>query len=275
MVRTIDCGESGKFFSRMSSSNANASLFASALAAIGASVCCVGPLVLLMLGIGGAWVAHLTALEPLRPWFIAATLLFLGLAFHRLFLRPRVCEPGSPCAEPIALRRQRWISRLSPSRCSCCCWCPGWRRSSFEVILMRKSLVGLVLAIAVLGSLAAPSQTAVLDVQNMSCGLCPVTVKKALEKVPGVSQAQIDFHKKTATVTFRPTRPLPQGWSRPPPKPAFPRRCASDGRHHSCAGLDPDMLTLWAREVRAYAHRCLPVLLRMRAVQHRASAAGR
>jgi mercuric ion binding protein len=42
----------------------------------------------------------------------------------------------------------------------------------------------------------------VLDVQNMTCGLCPVTVKKSLEKVPGVSQARIDFDKKTATVTF-------------------------------------------------------------------------
>jgi mercuric ion transport protein len=93
----------------MTSSNANASLFAGALAAIGASVCCVGPLVLLMLGVGGAWIAHLTALEPLRPWFVAATLLFLGLAFRRLFLRPQVCVPGAPCAEPVVLRRQRWI----------------------------------------------------------------------------------------------------------------------------------------------------------------------
>jgi len=60
----------------------------------------VGPLVLLALGIGGAWIAHLTALEPLRPWFIAATLLFLGLAFRRLYLQPQVCEPGTACAEP-------------------------------------------------------------------------------------------------------------------------------------------------------------------------------
>ena len=93
----------------MSTFKANGSLVAGALAAIGASVCCVGPLVLLMLGIGGAWIAHLTALEPLRPWFIAATLLFLGLAFHRLFLGQQVCVPGAPCAEPIVLRRQRWI----------------------------------------------------------------------------------------------------------------------------------------------------------------------
>lgn len=85
------------------------SLVAGALAAIGASVCCVGPLVLLMLGIGGTWVASLTALEPLRPWFIGATVLFLGLAYRRLYLQPQVCEPGSACAEPIVLRRQRWI----------------------------------------------------------------------------------------------------------------------------------------------------------------------
>jgi len=99
----------GHINSSMPSFNPNASLFAGVLAAIGASVCCVGPLVLLMLGIGGAWIAHLTALEPLRPWFIAATLLFLGLAFRRLFRQQPVCVPGAACAEPIVLQRQRWI----------------------------------------------------------------------------------------------------------------------------------------------------------------------
>ena len=85
------------------------SLVASVLAASGASVCCVGPLVLLALGISGAWIANLTALEPLRPWFIAATLLFLGLAFRRLYLQPQACEPGAACAQSIILKRQRLI----------------------------------------------------------------------------------------------------------------------------------------------------------------------
>jgi mercuric ion transport protein len=92
------------------------SLIAGVLAAIGASACCVGPLVLLTLGIGGAWIANLTALEPLRPWLIAATLLFLGLAFRRLYFQPQVCEPGAMCAEPIVLRRQRllfWVVALA------------------------------------------------------------------------------------------------------------------------------------------------------------------
>lgn len=93
----------------MPSSNIKGSLVAGVLAAIGASVCCVGPLVLLTLGIGGAWIANLTALEPMRPWFIAATLLFLCFAFRRLYLQPQVCKPGALCADPIVLKRQRLL----------------------------------------------------------------------------------------------------------------------------------------------------------------------
>ena len=95
---------------------AKSSLVAGVLAAIGASVCCIGPLVLLTLGVGGAWIANLTALEPLRPWFMAATLVFLGLAFRRLYLQPQVCEPGVACAEPIVIKRQRlifWVVALA------------------------------------------------------------------------------------------------------------------------------------------------------------------
>lgn len=91
-------------------------LVAGMLAAIGASVCCVGPLVLLTLGISGAWIANLSALESLRPWFVGATLLFLGLAFRRLYLQPQVCQPGTVCAKPIVLRRQRlifWVVALA------------------------------------------------------------------------------------------------------------------------------------------------------------------
>ena len=52
-------------------------LLGAAVAAIGASVCCVVPLVLVLLGISGAWIAYLTALDAWRPWFSAATLVCL------------------------------------------------------------------------------------------------------------------------------------------------------------------------------------------------------
>src|SRR5882757_5728454 len=85
------------------------SLIAGTLTAVGASVCCVGPLVLLTLGIGGTWVSSLTAMEPFRPLFIGLTLLFLGLAFRRLYLVPQVCTPDAACADPRTLGRQRLV----------------------------------------------------------------------------------------------------------------------------------------------------------------------
>lgn len=85
------------------------SLVLGVLAAIGASVCCVGPLLLLTLGIGGAWIGSLTAFEPYRPIFIGLALLFFGLAFRRLYLAKQVCAPGASCNEPVVLSRQRLI----------------------------------------------------------------------------------------------------------------------------------------------------------------------
>jgi mercuric ion transport protein len=84
-------------------------LTAAALAAVGASACCVGPLVLLSLGISGAWIGRLTALEPVRPYFAALTLVFLALAFQRLYRSPKACATDQPCALPQVRRRQRWI----------------------------------------------------------------------------------------------------------------------------------------------------------------------
>jgi mercuric ion binding protein len=52
-------------------------------------------------------------------------------------------------------------------------------------------------------------ETVTLDVENMSCAVCPITVKKALDKVPGVTSAKVDFDKKTASVTFDPDKANP------------------------------------------------------------------
>ncbi|NOX10012.1 MAG: hypothetical protein GXP22_11115 [Gammaproteobacteria bacterium] len=87
----------------------NRSMVAAAFAAIGASLCCVGPLVLLTLGIGGAWISYLVALEPYRPVFIGITLIFLFLAFRKLYLMPRQCALGDTCAISATLHNQKII----------------------------------------------------------------------------------------------------------------------------------------------------------------------
>ena len=83
------------------------SLAAGVLAAIGATACCFGPLLLVTLGFGGAWAARMHSLAPLQPVFAALTVLFIGWAFQRLYIRPRHCAPGEVCETRQVLRRQR------------------------------------------------------------------------------------------------------------------------------------------------------------------------
>ena len=85
------------------------SVFAVAAAAVGASACCAGPLILVILGVGGAWGSRLIALEPLQPYFVALALLFFGFAFYRLYRSQEACPPEEVCAVPAVRRRQRAI----------------------------------------------------------------------------------------------------------------------------------------------------------------------
>lgn len=82
------------------------------LAGIAASVCCVGPLLLLSLGIGGAWMSTLTAMESVRPLFLILSVIFIALGFRKLYLMPSNCTAGEACATSEILHRQRlmfWI----------------------------------------------------------------------------------------------------------------------------------------------------------------------
>lgn len=60
--------------------------------------------------------------------------------------------------------------------------------------------------LAAASAIASTTKTVVLDVQNMTCPVCPITVKKSLEKVPGVIATKIDFDHKTATISFDPDK---------------------------------------------------------------------
>lgn len=84
-------------------------LITGTLSAIGASLCCIAPLVLVSLGIGGSWISQLTQLEPLRPYLITLTLLMLALAGYQLYFRNNHCDADKSCANPSVKRRQRVI----------------------------------------------------------------------------------------------------------------------------------------------------------------------
>src|SRR5258707_6489940 len=75
------------------------------LAALGAASCCVVPFALFMLGVSGAWIGNLTALEPYQPIFVAIGIACLGYGFYVVYRKPKIaCAEGSCCASPISDR---------------------------------------------------------------------------------------------------------------------------------------------------------------------------
>lgn len=66
---------------------------------------------------------------------------------------------------------------------------------------MRKLIAALLICLPA-SAFAGTPQTAVLDVQNMTCSMCSITIQKALDKVPGVIETKVDYDHKTATVKY-------------------------------------------------------------------------
>lgn len=75
-------------------------LVVSGLASVLASACCLGPLVLVSVGVGGAWVANLHVLEPYRPAFLTVALVSLFFAWKRIYRSEAECDPGEICDFP-------------------------------------------------------------------------------------------------------------------------------------------------------------------------------
>jgi mercuric ion binding protein len=71
---------------------------------------------------------------------------------------------------------------------------------------MMKSMIIAMLLMASLSDVWAAQRSVILSVPGMNCAACPITIKKALEKVEGITAVTIDLERKQATVTFDDTR---------------------------------------------------------------------
>ncbi len=169
------------------------------IAAIAASVCCVGPLVLLALGIGGAWVGNLTAIEPFRPYLMGLTLIILGYAFYRIYRKPKAeeCVPGSYCANP----KSDLINKIVL-----------WISTVFVLLLLS---IPYITPLLYTDQSNVSGQTEIdesmlkevtLDVPGMNCPACPFTVQKSLLKLNGVISTEASLETKKALVKFDPSR---------------------------------------------------------------------
>jgi mercuric ion transport protein len=85
------------------------------LGALAASACCILPLVLVSVGISGAWISNLTALAPYKPYCAAGTLALVGYGYYLVDVRPKqACADGS-CARALpgrVVKLSLWIATV-------------------------------------------------------------------------------------------------------------------------------------------------------------------
>lgn len=96
----------------MSEAKSGVALTVGGLAANLASACCLGPLILGSLGLGGAWLGQFTALDPYRPYFLGAALVALFFAYLQIFRPRQSCEQDRVCARPAVKRAYKvlfWV----------------------------------------------------------------------------------------------------------------------------------------------------------------------
>ncbi|MGE0827678.1 MAG: mercuric transporter MerT family protein [Candidatus Binatia bacterium] len=173
-----------------SGKSANVWVGASLVAALLASACCLGPVVLSALGLSALGIS--TAFEPLRPYLLGITALFLGVGFYFSYFRQPVCPPGEACAvqNPQLRRANRgllWVATLAVLAVALF---PTYVSSLFagNSTLIEPAHVDAAL-------------TVTLQVDGMTCGACTVSVQQALASVPGVQSAVVSYEESKAVIT--------------------------------------------------------------------------
>ena len=174
---------------------APATLAGTLVAAFLASVCCLGPLVLGVLGIGSLGLA--ATIAPFRPWLLGLTALFLTIAFYFAY-RPEVaaeCGPDGECPAPASRRTQRislWVvTVLTLLMATYPRWSSlGMAGGTDSARILSSERDGI-------------SQVVTLDIHGMTCADCEAHIERELERVPGVVDATVSYATQSGTVELR------------------------------------------------------------------------
>lgn len=176
----------------MNSGRSSTTSIAAVFTAIAASACCIGPPLLVALGLGGVGFARV--FEPYRPYLLGATALLLGLAFWYAYrpLPAEACGPDGACT-PQSRRRTRtmvWVAAVVALGAAAYPRIQGLRAAPAETVNEAQALL--------------------LEIGGMTCDACVNHVRGALEKVPGVEAAEVRLDTGEARVQVSPDGVDPQ-----------------------------------------------------------------
>ena len=174
-----------------SSATRRASIGAALAAALAASSCCIGPLVLAALGVGGA--GAFAALAVYRPWILGATGILIAVGFYLTYRKPVAVEGDDcGCERPKTARAGKiglWIATVI-----------------VVLIAAAPTLIAKVFdSHRVAADSSARTTTAVIHVEGADCEACAAHIRVALDKVGGFHALALDVPSQRITVTYEPT----------------------------------------------------------------------
>ena len=151
-----------------------------------ASLCCIGPIVLATLGLGGA--GFLSGLDAYRPYIMGITFLFIGGAFYYTYRkREIVCEDGM-CIVKHGSKTSKILL---------------WSITGLALVLLAFPYMDWGSQTRAAGIEATLGITSVtIPVEGMTCASCNTAVEIAVGKLDGVKSVRADFAAKRAAVRY-------------------------------------------------------------------------
>ena len=166
----------------------------SVIAAGAASLCCIGPLVAVGVGLGAFGAAAF--FESVRPYLLVVTAGFLAAAFYLTYRK----KPAEKCEEGVCAVAPKRSQKLAL-----------WIATGVVIPLAAfPYYAGLFWADAASASATVSAgkpgdgdwTVAVFDIEGMTCAGCAASIRTTLDQVAGVSTAEVSFDSKTARVRY-------------------------------------------------------------------------
>ncbi len=169
-----------------------------------ASLCCIGPLLFIVLGLGAFGAA--AAFETARPYLLGLAVLILAFGFYRAyFRRAEACAPGEACAtKPVnkASRVGLWIASIAVLAFALSPYYVGYIATALAH--KQRPMTTPVVPVDQATSAEASLEMVTVQVEGMSCTACEVPVRDALAHTPGLRTADVSYKRGDARVEFDP-----------------------------------------------------------------------
>ncbi len=164
------------------------------LTAFMASLCCIGPVVFALFGLGAFGAA--SVFESLRPDLLAVAVFALAFGFYRAYFRREECAPGKACATKPVSKMNRvalWVALVTVV---------AFALSPYYVGYLAAAVVRQKQSAPLAAAQSVSLEMVTVTVEGMTCESCEVPIKAALDKTPGVHSALVSFKNGNAGIQY-------------------------------------------------------------------------